>query len=527
MNPRADHSRTSSHPSWGTLLFLLLASLLLRYAALTGNHLHVDEPRWMVRGSFLINNLLEGDFEALQSGHWTGRITPEMSKLSARLATGSVTALLTGAGVHLERKLPELSAHDAPFRKISWARGLHALLSSLTPLLLFLLLRQCIPETGALLAAAFVMFEPVIQYWAAMAHLEAVLTLAVPVSLLLYDQARRQGSTLLVVLSGAVFGLAFANRANAAVIPIALVLYTAIRIWSSRSEGKSGTRIREEGFRLLLFGLAGWVVFVVFYPPIWTSPVTGFLSFIKVYADSSGALASNRLTLVRWLGYHSAPAWLFLLVSLAGLLSRPVRSHRIFQLGAVCYVVSFLVLLMPPAFHSRYLSSVMPALALMGSVSIAVFLKRFLGDSERTRRTVWWCFAGLSLVLCLFTLMGAWRSERSIRETYRELQDLDFAEVHVPGRSARYVRLEAGEGRPRLFVTSRGSTPVLPALYLGVSVTDHGKYDEVGPGWTKIRPSEVVHCEAGDWVFGESRPRGHAGQRAVGYRRLYFWPCLP
>ncbi len=509
------------------LLFILVVSVLLRGAALVSNHLHVDEPRWMVRGLFLIESLCRGDAAALQTDHWTGRITPEMSQLSASLVSGSVTAMLTGAGVHLgERWLPTLSSSNEPFKQIISARVFHALLSSLTPLLFFLLLRRRISEAGAVCAAGFLMFEPLIHYWGGMAHLEAVLTLAAPLSLLLYEMARRRGSIGLVVAAGAVFGLAFANRANAAAIPVALLVYTAIRVGTEPARKESiWLRIRKEGLRLLLFGLTGWLVFVILYPPIWETPVRGFLAFVKVYLTSSGHSGVNRLTLVRWLSFHSVLAWVFLILTLLGLLVGSVRRRTLFQLGAVYYLVSFAILMLPITFHSRYLSSVLPALAFTGSVSCAWLWERYSRRWRRASSYVGWALGAAAVILLLSSLAAARANYRSIRERYGELHDLRFGEVHFPSRRVKYVRLGKEERGKRLFVTSKASTPVLPVLYLGVSLTDDGKYERVQPGWTRVRQEEGASCRQGDWEFGGPRPERRPDQRSVGHRRLYYWPC--
>ncbi len=513
--------------SRGFLLLILLGSVLLRGSTLVSNHLHVDEPRWMVRGLFLIDNLQSGDLAALQTEHWTGRITPEMSQLSASLASGSVTAILTGTGVQLgDRLLPTLSSQDEPFKRIFCARMFHALLSSLTPLLLFLFLRRRVSEAGAACAAGFLMFEPLINYWGGMAHLEAVLTLAAPLSLLLYERARRRGSIRLVVAAGVVFGLAFANRANAAAIPLALLVYSGIRVWTEPGgEGSIWLRIRKEGFRLLLFGLTGWLVFVLLYPPIWGTPVWGFLAFIKAYVTSSGLAAVNRLTLVRWLTSHSLLAWVFLILTLLGLLVRSVRRHPLFQLGAVYYLVSLIILMLPASFHSRYLSSVLPALAFTGSVSCGWLWERFSRRWRWASRYTGWALGTVAVTFLLSSLVGARANYRSIRERYGELHDLGFSEVHFPSRKVKYVRLEKDEGGRRLFVTSRASTPVLPALYLGIFLTDHGRFERIRAGWTRVRQKEDASCRKGDWEFGGSRPAKRPDQRSVGYRRLYYWPC--
>ena len=511
----------------GLPLLILLVSVLLRGSTLVSNHLHVDEPRWMVRGLFVIESLQAGDMAALQTEHWTGRITPEMSQLSASLASGSVTAILTGAGVQLgDRLLPTLSSQDEPFKRIFCARIFHALLSSLTPLLLFLFLRRRVSEAGAACAAGFLMFEPLIHYWGGMAHLEAVVTLAAPLSLLLYERARSRGSIRLVVAAGVFFGLAFANRANAAAIPLALLVYTGIRVWTEPGgEEPIWPRIRKEGVLLLLFGLTGWLVFVLLYPPIWGNSVWGFLAFIKVYVTSSGLTGVNRLTLVNWLKFHSLLAWMFLILSLLGLLSQNVRRHPLFQMGAVYYLASFMILMLPATFHSRYLSSVLPALAFTGSVTCAWLWERYSRRSRRASIYTGRVLGAVAMMFLLSSLAGDRGNYRSIRQKYGELHELGFSEVHFPSRKVKYVRPEEEEGGRRLFVTSRGSTPLLPALYLGILLTDHGSFERVQAGWTRVRLQEALSCSQGDWEFGGSRPGRRPQQRSVGYRRLYYWPC--
>ena len=511
----------------GALVFILLVSILLRGSALVSNHLHVDEPRWMVRGLFFVESLLAADTEALQTSHWTGRITPEMSRLSASLASGSATAILTGSSVHLgERLLPRLSSRNEPFKQIFCARIFHALLSSLTPLLLFVLLRRRVSEVGAACAAGFLMFEPLIHYWGGMAHLEAVLTLAAPLSLLLYEMARRRGSIPLLVCAGSVFGLAFANRANAAAVPLALVVYTGIRLWTQAAgKGSTWARIRREAWRLWLFGLTGWLVFVLLYPPIWSTPVWGFLAFVKVYLASSAEPGVNGLTLARWLTFHSVLAKVFLILTLLGCFIESVRRHNLFQLGAAYYLVSLTVLALPGTFHSRYLSSVLPALALTGSVTCAWLWARYSRSWSRASSYAWWALGTVALILLVSTLAGARANYRSIRARYGQLHDLEFAEIHFPSRRVKYVRSGREPGERRLFVISKASTPVLPALYLGVSLTDHGKFERVQPGWTRVGQQEDAPCRQGDWEFGSPRLDRWPGQRAVGHRRLYYWPC--
>ena len=117
-----DAPRTLTNPhlsrrlGWGIVLFILLVSLVLRLSSLLGNHLHWDELFWMTRGAFLVESSLKGSGSSLQADHWTvqgGRTADR--KLTSRIATGTVTAALTGAGLEVARRLPRLSPESEPF----------------------------------------------------------------------------------------------------------------------------------------------------------------------------------------------------------------------------------------------------------------------------------------------------------------------------------------------------------------------------------------------------------------------------
>ena len=512
---------------WGAVLFILLVSLLLRLSSLLGNHLHWDEPYWMARGTFLAESILKADASSLQTDHWTvqgGRTTER--KLTPRIATGSVTAVLTGTGLQVARRLPRLSPESEPFKQIFCARAFHALLSALTPMLLFLLLRPVLVDAGALAVAGFLMFEPVIQYWGGMAHLEAFLTLASPLSLILYEYSRRRDSTLLLVAAGALFGMAFANRANAAAMPIALLVYTVLRLIAEyRDPMWLWKAAKKESMRLFLFGVTGWVTFFVLYPPIWKVPIAGSWAFINAYAARASEVAPSQLTLFRWMSLHSPLAWVFFTLGLMGLLIRRVRLQRLFQLGAAYYLVAFVILMLPPRFMSRYLSSVLPGLALMGACTIAYLWERHWKNFPRAFGLMAWALPLVATVLCLSTVTAAWQSFRTVKEVYSELHDLRLSEIHFPKDKVKFVRDDGEAGQGRLLVGGKGLH--VPPVYLGVRWRGKGRqvYDVTQPGWTRVELEEVSPCRAGDWELGNSKPYYRPNQRYLRFRALFFWPC--
>ena len=190
----------------------------------------------------------------------------------------------------------------------------------LTALLLLLLAdRLGLPWTGQLSLLFYLTFDPIVQLMGSKAHLESFLTLTIPASLLLFALSRARNSLPLTLSAGVVFGLAFANRINEGVIVIAALAYTALR-WRSRQTETQNVRsaISTDLLRLGCLCLVGWAVFILCFPPLWKSPLLGFVDFLSQQASSSGiGFRFQAPTDFLWGG--SKLRFLFVLLSLAGI----------------------------------------------------------------------------------------------------------------------------------------------------------------------------------------------------------------
>ncbi len=114
-----------------------------------------------------------------------------------------------------------------------------------------------------------------------------------------------------MVPGGILFGIAFATRVNAAVVPMALMLYVIMRsLFDFSSLIEAWRWLVVDVLRLLAFGLVGFVVFVILFPPIWSHPLTGFLDFLhqQTSVGGHGSLIDTIAALSRHPGFPQVPS---------------------------------------------------------------------------------------------------------------------------------------------------------------------------------------------------------------------------
>ena len=508
-----------------TLLYLFLVLLVFRLAASVGDPLHFDESFWLIRGDFLVGALLEGDWNSLQEEHWTVvRSDGHRRLFRANRATGTGTAALTGLGRLLIPLLPVREGIDGVLAQVVLSRLVWVCCSVLTALLLLLLAHRLgLPWAGQLCLLFFLTFDPIVQLMGSKAHLESFLTLTIPVSLLLFALSRARNSLLQALSAGAVFGLAFANRINGGVVVIAALAYTALR-WRSRpAETEDGrAAISRDLLRLGGLCLVGWAVFILCFPPLWKSPLLGFVDFLYQQASSS-EMGSRFQALTDFLWGASKLRFLFVLLSLVGLWLKPVRSSRPFQLGMLLLLSGVLIVSLPGKFYPRYLSSSLPGLGLAGSCTLAYILGRW----ERQSASLIKLLAGALLLLSTWhatsTMIRYWDGFQQIREFYGELYAQSFNRIEVPSLSSSFRPEAARTQGPTLLV--RNSLDHLQLFYLGVLLTDRQELQQINPGWIQEQMEKKSRCQEGDWRLETISLRNRHRPNQIRYREWIAWPC--
>ncbi len=488
----------------GVALVLLSLGLWLRFCAVFGIPIHFDEPFWMIRGDYLIAELESGEISSLADSFWNIRESSDEDRTySTNVGTGVPTALLTGLGRRLASPGPSPVEKMGVFRQIHSARFLNALVSALTPVSIFLLLRLVgLPILASCLAALYLLFDPIVTAHGSLAHMESTLTLTVPVSILLFEYSRRKRGWWIPVVGGAIFGVAFATRVNAAVVPVALLIYVVLRSFArTRRRPWADSRSIQDLERLLVFGLCGYGIFIVLYPPLWGSPILGFFEFLTQYGGRPGG--GNLLAVI---GSTFPPSWrmtapVFLALALIGFGLKEVRRENLFQLGWILYLTGCLIIALGSRqFFDRYLGSVLPGLAIAGAVA-AQYL---LGTWTKART---WRFVGhLSALLLLGAMMAAallgardlQRAEQ-IRSFYRELPVPSVGRVVVVSADRVLGRTTAPyENRPSLFLSSRDWHVTL--VYLGIGLSDLRGWEEFHSDWAEMEGVPAGQPGAGDLV---------------------------
>ena len=505
------------------LLYLFLATLLIRLAAAFGESLHFDEPFWMLRGDFLLRSAVEGNWEALEQRHWTivhGQ--GERPVFSTREATGTGTAVLTEVG-RVVTPSPSFDREiDGVLLAIFSSRLLHALCSVATPfVLLFLCGRLGLPWVGQLSLLFFLIFEPVILEMGSLAHLESLLTLTVPGSILLYMQARERESLPLLLGAGVVLGVGLSNRLNAGVVGVVLLAYVFLRLFSARGQGGTRRQIQAEILRFLVFGLAAWVVFVLLFPPLWRSPALGFLDFLYQHAAMrpGPSMYSSPLLFLT----ESKLRTLFLLLSLIGLFVGPVRSSRLFQAGLLLFALGLLTVSLPGRFYPRYLSSSLPGLGLAGSCTLAFLWNTWGRAPVYIGRLAIAVFLLMTSFLAVRIIGKQWARMQETRNFYGQLHSRDFARIEVPELGATFRRIGADSEGPVLSI--RSSLVNTQLLYLNILLTDRRQFHELRPHWTRHPIEPVTGCRSQDWRMADANLRNLRRPGALRSGRSIAWPC--
>ena len=452
------------------------------------------------------------------------RMEGQRRLFNSYIATGSGTAFLTGLGRLLIPLAPGREGIDGLLAEIVLSRLFHVFCSVLTPLLLLLLAKRLgLAWAGQAALLFYFIFDPILQEMGSLAHLEAFLTLTIPVALLLFGLSHLQKSLPLSLAAGGVFGLAFANRVNGGVVVIAALAYITLRLLF-RPEASESVRdsLWRDGVRLGLLCLVGWAVFILCFPPLWRSPLFGFVDFLYQQAALTGAGPNFHAPAV-FLWTNSNLRFLFVLLSLAGFFLKPVRSSRVFQLGVLLLLFGVLIVSLQERFYSRYLASVLPGLGLAGSCTVAYALER------RGKYSIHLARLAIGALLLLTTWLGVsistrhWDGFQQIREFYGKLNSQSFARIEVPSFGSFFYRPDATSADRTLLVRTSNAHSRL--FYLEVLLTDLRRIHHLRDGWTRHRLEKKSACTEGNWILSNLSPRSFGTEHAIRLGGVIAWPC--
>ena len=452
------------------------------------------------------------------------RMEGQRRLFNSYIATGTPTAFLTGLGRLLIPLAPGREGIDGLLAEVVLSRLFHVLSNALTPLLLLLLARRLGLAWGGQGALLFYLtFDPTLREMGSLAHLESFLTLSIPVGLLLFGLSHLHKSMLLSVASGVVFGLAFANRINGGVVVIAALAYVGLRLLFRPEASESvWDSLWRDGVRLGLLCLVGWAVFILCFPPLWRSPLFGFVDFLYQQVALTGAGPNFRAPAL-FLWTHSNLTFLFLVLTLAGLFLKPVRSSRVFQLGLLLLLFGVLIVSLPERFYPRYLASALPGLGLAGSCTVAYALEGRRKYSIHLTRLAIGALLLLTTWFAISISTRHWDGFQQIREFYGELNSQNFARIEVPSFGSFFYRPGATSGDRILLV--RTSNDHSRLFYLDVLLTDLRWIHHLRGRWTHQRLEKRSACSEGNWMLANLSPRNFRNENAIRLGGAIAWPC--
>jgi hypothetical protein len=344
------------------LLVLILVPRLSELDALVTP----DEPLWIGRSANF--------YQALSSGHlndtyqfvhpgvpvmWMGALgfaihipdLPDITGGQLDERGRDVQYVLTGAGYDMSDVLVQL-------------RQVLIVASALVLVATFLCLSRIVPVPMALAAIAFVSLDPMHIGFTRLLHVDGLAANLVLLSVVAYSWHREKNSRTALVVSGVAAGLACLTRAACAVLGPILLLIAAFDLIVDWRANRTSLRPKTRAaiLNLFIWGIVAGVVFVVFWPAMWVSPVDTIRSVWNGNLDLSSSDAELNILFNGKVG-----------TSDPGLLYFPtVLLYRISPVTMIGLVVALIAALRPTGFGRALPRRLCAHLLLFGGAYLAV-----------------------------------------------------------------------------------------------------------------------------------------------------------
>ncbi|MEA3337308.1 MAG: glycosyltransferase family 39 protein [Chloroflexota bacterium] len=284
-------------------LLIFVASLLLRLPHLDG-FLTPDESVWSVHSAIFLQAMEDQDWAATNvSGH--PGVTTSWAGMAGLVAKGLIAP---PAGADTLRDAAQMLLDD-PVRLdfLPWLRLPVALLTSLGVVLIYLLSRKLMREWVAILAAAFIVFDPFLLSHGRVLQMDALLTTFMTIAWVALLVATRTGKRRYHLFSGLAMGLAILTKSPALVLGPLMLGW--ILFWRSRSKQPATTWLGEAAIDLVAVGLPTLLVIIAGWPSLWIAPLATtdrVVSLMTTYGGVGHELGNF------WLGQPVAdPGYLF------------------------------------------------------------------------------------------------------------------------------------------------------------------------------------------------------------------------
>jgi hypothetical protein len=347
-------------------LAIVVIALVPRVAGLD-DAVTIDEPLWLNRSDAFYHGIASGHLsQTYQSAH-----------------PGVTTMWLAGAG---RRLVPKTASPVDDYRR---ARLPFAVVTALAIGVVWILTRRLFGPLAATIAGLLLALDPFLLAHSRVVHTDALVSLAMLISLLAFLGALRTGHGF--AAAGIAAGLAVLTKGTSLVLPPFLLATLAVREAGSVRSALSRQRVRElvRDRRLHVFVLALLGTFVVAWPAVWVRPWDAFAApflgagrgtvlaqegnfFLGRAVHDPGPLfypvaAAFRMTPVTLFGAFAAVVWAF---RSKGPATRDRRT-------LVWFALAFLVLITVGAKKlDRFALPALLALVLLAGAAIAELLGR-------------------------------------------------------------------------------------------------------------------------------------------------------
>ncbi|MBD2103625.1 glycosyltransferase family 39 protein [Leptolyngbya sp. FACHB-261] len=380
--------RQQTRPEIWLLVGIFLGSLLLRVLA-SQVPINVDEVKWMHRGLGFLGELVDRNLAGTYFQHHPGVTTMWLNGISLMahclLREWFPTALQLDQTGSLQACAQLLKAAPAlPVESYVLVRVAQAVITSACMVFLYVLARQLLGQTVALLALVLLNLEPFFLSYQRLLTTDAFQTdFTILALLLLLLYLRGNGDRRPLVGSGVFMGLAAATKTpSLAVLPAITAWLVLIEVGAWRRSFPQRGWLRQ-ALDLALWGVVIVATVFVIWPALWVAPIQTVTQLLSDLQSET-----ERGYLFFWGQVTESPGPLFYPVLLAYRLSPVLELGLVFCLIALLtprlrrslsQVPEYLALALVPCFIllvfsaidskiDRYVMPMLPFLALLSAV---------------------------------------------------------------------------------------------------------------------------------------------------------------
>ena len=298
--------------NWVSIFLILVAFIVMRAPGL-GSYLTVDEARWLQRSANFYYSIANSEWANTKQSPHPGVVT-QWAGAAAYAWVFPKYAELGKANVQQVYLLGQMEENGINHMQIIAAgRFVLVLINAGVLLACWPFALKLLGRWPAAVGFALLAFDPFVVAHQRLLHLDGLISGLMFLSLLAYLHYLRHGKMSSLLISGIAAGFAWLTKTPSWFLGLFIVgLSVSLYLWNRKSFSPHITSIWRA---LIIWGSTAALVFVLFYPAMWSQPLVGVVEMIRFSLGQAGGQYGGFFFFDGVVYPGGDPGWLFYPIS--------------------------------------------------------------------------------------------------------------------------------------------------------------------------------------------------------------------